>query len=118
MVAGMAAMTVSVLALAVFVRPDSSYLVLVGPLLGAGVGTALAFPTTASATMQAVTPDQMGPAGGVGTVAFQLGAALGVSLVSGVQLRWRVRLCGDLSSTVCVRLSSRSESSPRSGSRP
>jgi hypothetical protein len=50
----------------------------------AGVGTALAFPTTASATMQAVTPDQMGPAGGVGTVAFQLGAALGVSLVSAV----------------------------------
>lgn len=84
MVAGMAAMTVSVLALAVFVRPDSSYLVLVGPLLVAGVGTALAFPTTASATMQAVTPDQMGPAGGVGTVAFQLGAALGVSLVSAV----------------------------------
>ena len=32
--------------------------------------------------MQAVTPDQMGPAGGVGTVASQLGAALGVSLVS------------------------------------
>jgi EmrB/QacA subfamily drug resistance transporter len=84
MVAGMAAMAVSVLALAVFVRPDSSYLVLVGPLLVAGVGTALAFPTTASATMQAVTPDQMGPAGGVGTVAFQLGAALGVSLVSAV----------------------------------
>jgi hypothetical protein len=56
MVTGMAAMTVSVLALAVFVRPDSSYLVLVGPLLVAGVGT----------------------------VAFQLGAALGVSLVSAV----------------------------------
>ena len=35
-----------------------------------------------SATMQAVTPDQMGPAGGVGTVASELGAALGVSLVS------------------------------------
>ena len=62
----------------------ASYLVLVGPLLVAGVGTALAFPTTASATMQAVTPDQMGPAGGVGTVAFQVGAALGVSLVSAV----------------------------------
>ena len=84
MVAGMAAMTVSVLALAVFVRPDSSYLVLAGPLLIAGVGTSLAFPTTASATMQAVTPDLMGPAGGVGTVAFQLGAAFGVSLVSAV----------------------------------
>jgi predicted MFS family arabinose efflux permease len=76
MVAGMAAMTVPVLALAVFVRPDSSYLVLTGPLLVAGVGTALTLPTTASATMQAVTPDQMRPAGGVGTVAFQLGAAL------------------------------------------
>jgi hypothetical protein len=34
--------------------------------------------------MRAVTSDQMGPAGGVGTVAFQLGAALGVSLVSAV----------------------------------
>lgn len=77
-------MTVSVLALAVFVRPDSSYLALVGPLLVAGVATSLAFPSTASATMQAVTPDQTGPAGGLGTVAFQLGAALGVSLVSAV----------------------------------
>jgi MFS family permease len=84
MVAGMAAMTVSVLALAAFVRPDSSYLVLVGPLLVAGIGTSLAFPATASATMQSVTPDLMGPAGGVGTVAFQLGAAFGVSLVSAV----------------------------------
>jgi len=67
-----------------FMRSDSSYLVFVGPLLLAGVGSSLAFPTTASATMRAVNFDQMGPAGGVGTVAFQLGAALGVSVVSAV----------------------------------
>jgi MFS-type transporter involved in bile tolerance (Atg22 family) len=42
-VAGVTAMTVSLLALVVFVRPDSSYLVLAGPLLVAGVGTSLAF---------------------------------------------------------------------------
>src|ERR1700677_4366559 len=53
-------------------------------IMVAGIGTSLAFPATASATMQSVTPDLMGPAGGVGTVAFQLGAAFGVSLVSAV----------------------------------
>jgi len=118
MVAGMAAMTVSVLALAVFVRPDSSYLVLVGPLLVAGVGTSLAFPTTASATMQAVTPDQMGPPEVSGP------SRSSSALHSGCH--WSAPCSAPLagtplrrpSSTVCVRLSSRSESSPRSGSRP
>jgi EmrB/QacA subfamily drug resistance transporter len=84
MVLGMAAMAASLLALVLFVRSNSSYLVFVGPLLLAGVGSSLAFPTTASATIRAVNFDQMGPAGGVGTVAFQLGAALGVSVVSAV----------------------------------
>jgi hypothetical protein len=111
----MTAMTVSPLALAVFVRPDSSYPVLVGPLLVAGVGTSLAFPITASATMRAVTPDPDGARRRCRDRRVSARRGARVSLVSAV-----FSSAGGYASaaTVCARLSSRSELSPRSGSRP
>ena len=118
MVAGMAAMTVSVLALAAFVRPDSSYLVLVGPLLVAGIGTSLAFPATASATMQSVTPDLMGPAGVSGPWRFSSARHSGYRWSAPCSVPPAGTLRRRPSSMACAQLSSRSQSSPQSGSRP
>ena len=97
MVAGMAAMTVSVLALAVFVRPDSSYLVLVGPLLVSRRRDRPGLPDHGLGDHAGRDP---GPDGARRRCRDRrVSARRGTRGVTGqrrVQLGRRVRLCGDL----------------------
>ncbi|MDQ3865605.1 MAG: MFS transporter [Actinomycetota bacterium] len=59
----------------------ADYPKLVGPLLVAGVGISLVFPTVAKAVVDAVAPDEVGIAAGANSALRQLGAALGVAIV-------------------------------------
>jgi EmrB/QacA subfamily drug resistance transporter len=66
--------------LSVTVSAGSSYPAMLAPLLLAGVGAGLAYPTTISAALRTVTPQQVGVASGTVTTVNQLGGALGVAV--------------------------------------
>jgi EmrB/QacA subfamily drug resistance transporter len=60
------------------------YLTVAGPLLLAGVGVGLAVPTTVSASLRAVGPQQAGLASGVGSTLQNIGGVVGVATVTAV----------------------------------
>ncbi|HZB34036.1 MAG TPA: DHA2 family efflux MFS transporter permease subunit [Streptosporangiaceae bacterium] len=62
----------------------TSYLTLALPLLLAGVGVAIAFPTAASAVMRSVEPAVVGMAAGVSNTIRQVGAVFGVACAAAV----------------------------------
>ena len=60
------------------------YLTVAAPLLLAGVGVGLAVPTTVSASLRAVSPQQAGLASGVGSTLQNIGGVVGVATVTAV----------------------------------
>src|SRR5262250_985437 len=61
------------------VTATGGYLSIAGPLLLAGVGVGLAVPTTVSASLRAVSPQQAGLASGVGSTLQNIGGVVGVA---------------------------------------
>jgi len=66
------------------VTATASYLTTAGALLLAGVGVGLAVPTTVSASLRAVAPQQAGLASGVGSTMQNIGGVFGVATVAAV----------------------------------
>jgi EmrB/QacA subfamily drug resistance transporter len=66
------------------VTATGGYLTIAGPLLLAGVGIGLAVPTTVSASLRAVTPQQAGLASGVGSTLQNIGGVVGVATATAV----------------------------------
>ena len=64
------------------VTATGGYLTIAGPLLLAGVGIGLAVPTTVSASLRAVSPQQAGLASGVGSTLQNIGGVFGVATVT------------------------------------
>jgi EmrB/QacA subfamily drug resistance transporter len=62
----------------------SGYLTVAGPLLLAGVGVGLAVPTTVSASLRAVGPQQVSLASGVGSTLQNIGGVFGVATVTAI----------------------------------
>jgi MFS family permease len=60
------------------------YLTVAAPLLLAGAGVGLAVPTTVSASLRAVSPQQAGLASGVGSTLQNIGGVVGVATVTAV----------------------------------
>ncbi len=70
--------------LAAVAAPGVAYGVLVGPLVVAGVGIALVFPTTADAVVTAVPPQDSGVAAGTNSALRELGGVFGVAILAAV----------------------------------
>jgi len=83
-VAGLGCQALAFALLASTTTTTGGYPMLLGPLLLAGVGSGLAFPTTASAALRAVDPRQVGIASGVSTTTQQVGGILGVAVAVAV----------------------------------
>ena len=66
------------------VTATGGYLTIAGPLLLAGVGVGLAVPTTVSASLRAVSPQQAGLASGVGSTLQNIGGVVGVATATAV----------------------------------
>jgi len=66
------------------VTATGGYLTIAGPLLLAGVGVGLAVPTTVSASLRAVGPQQVGLASGVGSTLQNIGGVVGVATATAV----------------------------------
>jgi EmrB/QacA subfamily drug resistance transporter len=66
------------------VTAAGGYLAAAAPLLLAGVGVGLAVPTTVSASLRAVGPQQVGLASGVGSTLQSIGGVFGVATVAAV----------------------------------
>ena len=66
------------------VTATGSYVTIAGPLLLAGVGVGLAVPTTVSASLRAVSPQQVGLASGVGSTLQNIGGVVGVVTATAV----------------------------------
>jgi len=66
------------------VTATGGYLAIAGPLLLAGVGVGLAMPTTVSASLRAVSPQQAGLASGVGSTLQNIGGVVGVATATAV----------------------------------
>ena len=66
------------------VTAAGGYLTIAGPLLLAGVGVGLAVPTTVSASLRSVSPQQAGLASGVGSTLQNIGGVVGVATVTAV----------------------------------
>jgi EmrB/QacA subfamily drug resistance transporter len=66
------------------VTATGGYLTIAGPLLLAGAGVGLAVPTTVSASLRAVGPQQVGLASGVGATLQNIGGVFGVATATAV----------------------------------
>jgi MFS family permease len=66
------------------VTATGSYLAVAAPLLLAGVGVGLAVPTTVSASLRAVGPQEVGLASGVGSTLQNVGGVFGVAVVAAI----------------------------------
>jgi EmrB/QacA subfamily drug resistance transporter len=66
------------------VTATGSYLTIAGPLLLAGIGVGLAVPTTVSASLRAVAPQQAGLASGLGSTLQNIGGVFGVATATAV----------------------------------
>jgi len=70
--------------LAAVVTPGVGYGTLVAPLVVAGVGIAMCFPTTANAVVAAVPPEDAGVAAGTNTALREVGGVFGVAILAAV----------------------------------
>ncbi|MEV4623944.1 MFS transporter [Asanoa sp. NPDC049573] len=70
--------------LAAEVRPGVGYGLLVAPLIVAGVGISLVFPTSADAVVAAVPPQDAGVAAGTNTSLREIGGVFGVAVLAAV----------------------------------
>jgi len=81
---GLGCLAVAFTLLTLTATATSGYPALLGPLLLAGIGSGLAFPTTASAALRAAPPAQVGIASGLSATAQQTGGVLGVTVAVAV----------------------------------
>src|SRR5712692_9141280 len=70
--------------LAFVAGPEVSYVTLVAPLIIAGVGIAMCFPTVANAVTSSVPPDDVGVAAGTNNALNALGGVFGVAILAAV----------------------------------
>ncbi|HEY7199793.1 MAG TPA: MFS transporter [Candidatus Dormibacteraeota bacterium] len=82
MVLGLALQAAGLGWLALVVEPGVGYGTLVAPLVVAGVGTAMCFPTTANAVTAAVPLDDAGVAAGANNALRELGGVFGVAILA------------------------------------
>jgi EmrB/QacA subfamily drug resistance transporter len=81
---GLACQALAFLLLGLAVTTTSGYPALLGPLLLAGIGSGLAFPTTVSAALRAAGPHQAGTASGISNTVNQVGGVFGVAIAAAV----------------------------------
>ncbi|RVX39783.1 EmrB/QacA subfamily drug resistance transporter [Nonomuraea polychroma] len=84
LIVGLLLHAVGFLAIALMAMADIGYGMMIVPLLAAGVGVAVAFPTAASAVMRSVEPQLVGIAAGVSNTIRQVGAVFGVAVAAAV----------------------------------
>src|SRR6202042_2059116 len=70
--------------LAAVVRPGVSYGTLVAPLIVAGIGISMCFPTVANAVTASVPPQDVGVAAGTNNALNALGGVFGVAILAAV----------------------------------
>jgi len=73
--------------LAAIVHPGVGYGLLVPPLIVAGVGISMCFPTVANAVVSAVPPDDAGVAAGANTALREVGGVFGIAIIAAVFAR-------------------------------
>jgi EmrB/QacA subfamily drug resistance transporter len=83
-VSGLLLQAVGLAWIALVARPGLAYAELVVPLLIAGCGAALAWPTTQNVVVSAVAADEIGKASGTFSMLRQLGGAFGVAVLAAV----------------------------------
>jgi EmrB/QacA subfamily drug resistance transporter len=88
MFSGLALQAIGLAWLAVVAEPAVSYGTLVAPLIVAGVGTAMCFPTVANAVTASVPPADVGVAAGTNNALNALGGVLGVAVLAAVFARY------------------------------
>ena len=79
-VAALGMFGVAFFAIGLLVMSGKTYVTLIVPLLVAGTGVSIAFPTTATAVMRSVDPGRLAVASGVSNTIRQTGAAFGVAV--------------------------------------
>ncbi|MGR6913129.1 DHA2 family efflux MFS transporter permease subunit [[Actinomadura] parvosata] len=84
LIAGLLLHAAGFLAIALMAQTGTGYGPMIVPLLAAGVGVAIAFPTAASAVMRSVEPQLVGIAAGVSNTIRQVGAVFGVAVAAAV----------------------------------
>ncbi|WP_344856028.1 DHA2 family efflux MFS transporter permease subunit [Planomonospora alba] len=82
--AGLLLHGIGFLAIALMASAGTGYGPMIFPLLLAGIGVSIAFPTVASAVMRSVSPMQVGMAAGVSNTIRQVGAVFGVAAAAAV----------------------------------
>jgi MFS family permease len=82
--AGFTASAAGFALLGLTITASSGYSTVLGPLLLAGVGVAMAVPATVSASLRAVPGDQIGVASGIGSTLQNVGGVFGVATVIAV----------------------------------
>ncbi|PBC64749.1 MFS transporter [Streptomyces sp. Tue6028] len=88
MLAGLVLQAVGIGLLAWQVEPGVSYGSLVLPLVVAGVGISMVFPTVANAVTSSVPPEEAGVAAGVNNALRELGGVFGVAVAAAVFTRY------------------------------
>jgi EmrB/QacA subfamily drug resistance transporter len=87
MIAGPLLQAAGLACVAMVASPHTAYAVLAGPLILAGTGASLAFPTVAGEAVAGAGPDQTGIASGTTSALRQLGAVFGVAVLASVFAR-------------------------------
>ena len=84
MVSGLALQAAGLGWLAAVARPGVSYGTLVAPLIAAGIGIAMCFPTVANAVTASVPPGDVGVAAGTNNALNALGGVFGIAILAAV----------------------------------
>jgi len=84
LLSGLALLGIGLAWLAAVATPGVAYVVLVLPLLLAGVGVSMSFATTATAALTAVAPADMGKASGANSTIQRLGGVFGIAIATAI----------------------------------
>ena len=84
MLGGLAMQAIGLGWLAAVVEPGVAYGTLVGPLLVAGVGISMCFPTVANAVVSSVPAEDAGVAAGTNSAMRELGGVFGIAIIAAV----------------------------------
>jgi EmrB/QacA subfamily drug resistance transporter len=84
MFGGLAMQAIGLGWLAAVVEPGVAYVTLVGPLIVAGVGISMCFPTVANAVVSSVPAEDAGVAAGTNSAMRELGGVFGIAIIAAV----------------------------------
>lgn len=84
MIIGLLLQSAGLFWLAAVVQPQVGYGALVGPLIVAGIGIAMCFPTVANAVVSSVPTDDSGVAAGTNSALRELGGVFGIAILAAV----------------------------------